>query len=78
MEPKLLKVPDVVERLGVSRAKVYELMASGQLRSVRVGGSRRVESGDLERFVAGLDDTWPAGAYARHPHAVSSHRVTAG
>jgi excisionase family DNA binding protein len=67
MEPRLLKVPDVVERLGVSRAKVYELMASGELRSVRVGGSRRVDSDDLDRFVAGLDDAWPAGAYARRP-----------
>ncbi len=65
MEPKLLKVPNVVERLGVSRAKVYELMASGELRSVRVGGSRRIDSDDLERFIAGLDDTWPAGAYTR-------------
>ena len=69
VEPKLLKVPDVVQRLGVSRAKVYELMASGELRSVRVGGSRRVESDDLDRFIAGLDDTWPARAYARGPVA---------
>ena len=69
MEPKLLKVPDVVERLGVSRAKVYELMASGELRSVRVGGSRRIESDDLDRFITGLDDTWPAGAYAQRPVA---------
>ena len=32
-------------RLGVSRAKVYELMASGELGSVRVGGSLRIARG---------------------------------
>ena len=42
MDAMLLKVPDVVACLGVSRAKVYELMASGELPSVRVGGSRRI------------------------------------
>jgi excisionase family DNA binding protein len=69
MEPALLKVPDVVARLGVSRAKVYELMASGELCSVRVGGSRRIRSVDLDRFIAELDATWPSGAYARRPLA---------
>ncbi len=51
MDAMLLKVPDVVACLGVSRAKVYELMASGELPSVRVGGSRRIRASDLERFV---------------------------
>lgn len=62
MDALLLKVPDVVACLGISRAKVYELMASGQLPSVRVGGSRRIRAQDLEMFVAGLDDRWAAPA----------------
>jgi excisionase family DNA binding protein len=62
MESRLLKVPEVVELLGLSRAKVYELMASRELRSVRIAGARRVDSEDLERFIAGLDDNWPASA----------------
>ncbi len=65
MDAMLLKVPDVVACLGVSRAKVYELMASGELTSVRVGGSRRIRASDLETFVTGLDASWrtdvPAG-----------------
>jgi excisionase family DNA binding protein len=65
MEPRLMKVPEVVERLGLSRAKVYELMASCELRSVRIAGARRVDSEDLERFIAGLDDSWPTNAYPR-------------
>jgi excisionase family DNA binding protein len=59
MDALLLKVPDVVARLGISRAKVYELMASGELPSVRIGGSRRIRTRDLEAFIAELDETWP-------------------
>jgi excisionase family DNA binding protein len=59
MESRLLKVPEVVARLGLSRAKVYELMANRELRSVRIAGARRVDSEDLDRFIAGLDDSWP-------------------
>jgi len=65
MESRLLKVPEVVSRLGLSRAKVYELMASSELRSVRIAGARRVDSEDLDRFIAGLDDSWPTGGEKR-------------
>jgi excisionase family DNA binding protein len=41
--------------LGLGRTKVYELMASGQLRSVKVGGARRVSATALVDFVADLD-----------------------
>ena len=59
MEAMLLKVPDVAVRLGMSRAKVYELMASGALPSVRVDGCRRVRSEDLVAFVGNLDERTP-------------------
>lgn len=55
----LLKIPEVMARLAVGQTKVYELMSSGALRSVKVGRSRRVPSDELERFVAELDDTRP-------------------
>ncbi len=58
MDAMQLKVPDVVACLGVSGAKVYELMASGELPSVRVGGSRRIRASDLKTFVTGLDASW--------------------
>ena len=56
MEPMLLKIPEVAARLGLSRAKVYELMSRGALRSVRVDGCRRVRTEDLVTFVASLDE----------------------
>ena len=43
------------EALGLSRAKVYELITSGALRSVRIDGARRVRAADLEAFVESLD-----------------------
>ena len=67
MDAMLLKVPDVVACLGVSRATVYELMASGALPSVRVGGSRRIRAEDLEAFVAGLESAWPGACARPHP-----------
>lgn len=59
MESVLLKIPEVMERLAVGQTKVYELMTSGDLRSVKLGRSRRVPSDELDRFVAELYDGRP-------------------
>lgn len=69
MVATLLRVPEVVARLGISRAKLYELLASGELRSVRIGGSRRIRNEDLDKFIADLDDSWPTSTYAQDPPA---------
>ncbi|GAB3186325.1 excisionase family DNA binding protein [Micromonospora palomenae] len=37
--------------LGVGRTKVYELMASGQITSIRIGRSRRIPATALRAFV---------------------------
>jgi excisionase family DNA binding protein len=52
----LYRVPEAAEVLGLSRAKVYELINSGALRSVRIDGSRRIKADDLTAFVASLSD----------------------
>ncbi len=51
MEKLLLKACDVAEALGISRSKVYRLMASGDLPTVRVGGQARVPAEGLKRWV---------------------------
>ena len=38
----LLTVPEAAECLGLGRSKVYQLMTSGQLRSVSIGRARRI------------------------------------
>ena len=52
----LYRVSEVASALGLSRAKVYELISSGALRSVRIDGARRIKAADLEAFVASLGD----------------------
>ena len=52
----LLTVPEAAEALAISRSKLYELLAAGLVRSVRIDGSRRVPVEALETYVARLLD----------------------
>jgi len=54
MEALLLKIPEAAAQLGVSRAKLYELIASGTLPAVKIDGCRRVRTDDLRAYVEGL------------------------
>jgi excisionase family DNA binding protein len=72
MDRVLLKIPEVMARLAIGQTKVYELMSTGELRSVKVGRSRRVPMEDLERFIDDLDDTPPDMASVRHYVALRS------
>lgn len=40
--------------LGLSRSYVYDLMARGDLGSVKAGACRRIPHAELEAYVAGL------------------------
>ena len=57
---KLLTVVEAARELGISRSKVYELLADGELPSVRIGRTRRIAVTALEEFVAAHTDTGPA------------------
>ena len=52
----LLTVPEAAKALAISRSKLYELLAAGLVRSVRIDGSRRVPVEALETYVARLLD----------------------
>lgn len=56
MDRLLLTAREAADVLGLGRSKVYELMAQGRLRSVRVDGSRRIPREALEDFVRALMD----------------------
>lgn len=51
--PRLLKVSEVAERLGVSTATVYALCKCGLLRHVRVANAIRVSEAALSAFCLG-------------------------
>jgi excisionase family DNA binding protein len=54
-EPMLLTLKETAVVLRVGRSKLYELMAAGRLRSVKIGGSRRIPATALAEFVAALE-----------------------
>ncbi|MFF0240573.1 excisionase family DNA-binding protein [Rhodococcus pyridinivorans] len=54
---QLHKIPVVMERLGVGRSKVFELLASGELRSVRIGRTRLIPESALVEFIERLENS---------------------
>lgn len=60
VEKLLLKPEEAAEILSIGRSKVYELIGTGELASVRIGACRRIPAEALSDFVAGLRDTSPA------------------
>jgi excisionase family DNA binding protein len=53
---QLFTVVEVAQFLGIGRSKVYELLYKGELKSVKIGGSRRIRYYDLGEYVRYLDD----------------------
>jgi excisionase family DNA binding protein len=50
-------VEQVAELLHVGRDKVYYLLRTGQLRSIKIGKLRRITGRHLAQFVASLEDS---------------------
>ena len=57
MEKLLLRPVEAAEAIGISRSKIYELLASGELPSVRIGASVRVPVEALRAWIAEQLDT---------------------
>jgi excisionase family DNA binding protein len=54
MSPLLVTPEQAAEALGIGRTRLYALLASGDLPSVKVVGSRRIRVGDLAAYVEAL------------------------
>jgi excisionase family DNA binding protein len=52
----LYRVADVAPMLSLSRAKVFQLIKSGALVSVKVDGSRLIKADDLRAYVSALGE----------------------
>lgn len=50
----LYKVSVICEKTGLSRSKVYQLIQSGALPSVKIDGSRRIRRTDFETWIESL------------------------
>ena len=49
-------VEQVAKMLNISRDKVYYLLRTRQLRSIKIGKSRRITDQHLAAFIASLED----------------------
>ena len=61
MEPKLLRIPDAAEALGIGRSKLYELLADGTLPMVKIGRRALVPTRAIEEYAARLEAEQVAG-----------------
>lgn len=67
---QLMTVEEAAGHLKVGRSTTFRLLQSGQLPSVKIGGSRRVRRSDLEAYVANLPTNGrkaPRPARPTHP-----------
>ena len=51
MDPLLVRVEEAARLLGLGRSKVYELVGSGELRSVAIGRSRRIPASAIREWL---------------------------
>ncbi len=50
-DPLLHRIPEAASRLGLSRSTLYELIAAGELRVIKVGRAVRIPAADLVAWV---------------------------
>lgn len=46
-----LRIPEVAEALGIGRTKIYEMIATGKLPTIRVGRAIRISVSTLQKWV---------------------------
>ena len=51
MDKLLLRPIEAAEAIGIGRSKVYELLAAGELPSIRIGSSLRVPLDKLREWI---------------------------
>lgn len=69
MERLLVRPTEAAELLGVSRSKIYELLASGELPSVKIGKSIRVPVEELRQWVSSRVNLTESNIHAVQPNA---------
>lgn len=50
--PMAYRVDEAAENLGLCRATIYNLIARGELRAVKIGRATRIPASELERLLA--------------------------
>ncbi|MFC9761379.1 helix-turn-helix domain-containing protein [Rhodococcus jostii] len=53
--PRLHKLPAAQERIGIGRSKLFDLIKSGELRSVKIGKTRLISESAIVEFIEKLE-----------------------
>jgi excisionase family DNA binding protein len=53
--PLLVTTQEAARQLSIGKTKLYELINSGELHTVKIGGSRRVPVRSIERYALRLE-----------------------
>ena len=56
MNALLLTAEEAAKLLHIGRCKVYDLIRNNELRSIKIGGARRIPRSAVEEYVARLLD----------------------
>lgn len=51
VEPLCVRVNDAARMIGIGRTKLYELISSGELETVKIGKATRITTASLHRLV---------------------------
>jgi excisionase family DNA binding protein len=74
---RLLYTPvEAARALGIGRSTLYTLLGQGRIRSVRVGGLRRIPIEELHDFVAALERDRPGFRPSRFVESVDRESST--
>ena len=50
--PLAHRIPDACHRIGVGRSTIYELIKSGEIRTIKIGARTLVPDTELQRLIA--------------------------
>ena len=50
-EPICVRVNDAARMIGVGRTKLYELISSGEVETIKIGKAKRITTASLHRLV---------------------------
>ena len=59
-DERLLKLPEVAARLGLSRTAIYRLMARGELQPIHIGGALRFPASAIDNLI----EKWKGNTHA--------------
>jgi excisionase family DNA binding protein len=62
VDKQLLKVEEAAEALQISKAKCWQLVRDGRLRSIKLDWSRRIPVAAVQEFIAALEQNGPGAA----------------